>query len=186
MKGIGNGWPLARFSSLSLPLVLGLTLLLGACRGSITPEDVVDLYLSDTNQGELEKALERWELSELGPNLVTLDAEQQRIRMDGRRELAAELTEALSGAGQRLRWERRGASYYDLGQGLPRSVEGPKEAELATVEIRVSIERAGAIGLEESVAFNLWRSSFKGWRIMSLDKGLPMLRPFLDEVKAFQ
>ena len=186
MKGTGNGWPLARFFYLSLPLVLGLTLLLGACRGSLTPEDVVDLYLSDTNQGEPEKALERWELSELGPDLATLDAEQQRIRMDGRRELATELTEALSSAGQRLSWEQLGASYYDLGQGLPRAIDGSKEAELATVEIRVSVERAGANALEDGVAFNLWRSSFKGWRIMSLDKGLSVLRPFLDEVKASQ
>ena len=166
-----------------LLLALSLILFLGACSNSPSPEDVVDLYLSETSQQGLESALERWELSEVGTAFVILDPEQQRVRMDGRRILATALTEALGIPGPRLTWEQQEASYYDMRTGVPLVVEGHGKAELATVAIRLVIERVGQAALEESLAFNLWRSPEKGWRITGLDKGLGVLEPFLDEVR---
>ena len=169
-------------------LALGLILFLSACgnSGSTSPEEVVDLYLSETGQEGVESALKRWELSEVGTAFAILDPEQQRIRMDGRRTLATELTDALGIAGPRLTWEKHEASYYAMRDGVPLVVEGPGKAELATVDIRLVIERLGQAALEESLAFNLWRNPDKGWRITGLDKGLRVLESFLDEVRTSQ
>ena len=68
----------------------------------------MDAYFSETKRGDVRQALEMWELSELGPAPVDLDPGQQSIRLDARRELAEALTEALSMAGDNLRWERSG------------------------------------------------------------------------------
>jgi hypothetical protein len=106
--------------------------------------------------------------------------------MDGRRILATELTEALGIPGPRLMWQQIEASYYDIRDGVPLVIESPSEADLATIEIRLVIERVGQARLEERVAFNLWKSPGKGWRITGLDKGLGVLEPFLDEVRASQ
>ena len=165
-------------------LALGFILFMGACGNSPSPDDVVELYLSKTSDRELKEALRRWELSEVGTAFVILDPEQQRVRMDGRRTLATELTEALGIPGPRLTWEQHEASYYDIRDGVPLVVEGPGEAEVATVEIRLMIERVGQATLEESLAFNLWKNPDEGWRITGLDKGLGVLEPFLDEVRA--
>jgi hypothetical protein len=164
-------------------LALSLILFLGACSNSPSPEDVVDLYLSETSQEGVETSLKRWELSEVGTAFVILDPEQMKVRMDGRRALATDLTEALGIAGSRLTWEQHEASYYDMRDGVPLVVEGPGKAELATVEIRLVIERVGQATLEESLAFNLWRNPDEGWRITGLDKGLSVLEPFLDEIR---
>jgi ABC-type oligopeptide transport system substrate-binding subunit len=163
-----------------------LVLFLGACSGSLSPEDVVDLYLSETRQRETEAAIKRWELSEVGAVFVVLDPEQQRVRMDGRRILATELTEALGIPGPRLMWEQVEAAYYDVRNGVPLAIESHTKADLATVEIRLMIERVGKARLEERAAFNLWKSPDSGWRITGLDKGLLVLEPFLDEVRASQ
>ena len=167
-------------------LALSLILLLSACSSSLSPEEVVALYLSETSHEGMEAALQRWELSEVGAAFVILDPEQQRVRMDGRRTLATDLTETLSIPGPRLTWEQHEASYYDIKSGVPLVVEGHGKAEMATVEIRLIIERAGQATLEESLAFNLWRNPDEGWRIAGLDKGLGILEPFLDEVRASQ
>jgi hypothetical protein len=167
-------------------LTLSLILILGACSNSSSPEDVVNLYLSETSQGEVEAALEMWELSEVGTAFVILDTEQREVRMDGRRTLSIELTEALSIAGPRVTWGQHEASYYDMRDGLPQVVEGPGKAEMATMEIRLVIEHVGQSALEERLAFNLWRNPDEGWRITGLDKGLRVLQPFLDEVRASQ
>ena len=165
-------------------LALSLFLFLGACSSnSPSPEEVVDSYLSETGQEEMEAALQRWELSEVGTESFTLDQEQQKIRMDGRRALAIELTEALAIPGSRLAWEQEGATYYATRDGVPRSIDGAGEAELATIEILIIIEGSGGAALEERLAFNLWRNPEEGWRITGLDKGLPILRPFLDKVR---
>ena len=167
-------------------IALGLVLFLGACSSSPSPEEIVDLYLSETGQEGMEAALQRWELSELGPEFFSLDPEQQKIRMDGRRALAMELTEALAIPGPGLGWEQEGATYYATGDGLPRSIDGAGEAQLATIEIRLIIEGSGGAALEERLAFNLWRNPEEGWRITGLDKGLSVLRPFLEEIKTFR
>ena len=167
-------------------LALGFILFLGACGNSPSPNDVVDLYLSETSQEGVETALKRWELSEIGTAFVILDPEQQKVRMEGRRTLATGLTEALGIPGPRLTWEQHEASYYDIQDGVPLVVEGPRKAELATVETMLMIERVGQAALVERLAFNLWRNPDEGWRITGLDKGLRVLEPFLDEVRASQ
>ena len=164
-------------------LALSLILFLGACSSSLSPEEVVDLYLSETGQEGTETALMRWELSEVGTESFTLDPEQQKIRMDGRRMLAIELTEALGIPGPRLAWDQEGTSYYAIRAGVPLAIEGAKEADLATVEMKIVVEGNGTAALEESLAFNLWRNPEEGWRITGLDKGLPILRTFLDKVR---
>ena len=165
-------------------LILGLMLLLSACNSSSnSPEEVVDLYLSEIVQEGTEAALQLWELSEVGTEFFALDPGQQKIRMDGRRTLAIELTEALGIAGPRLAWEQEGATYYATRDGVPQEIKGAEEAGLATVEIRIVIGGSGNAALEERLAFNLWRNPEDGWRITGLDKGLPILRPFLDKVR---
>ena len=167
-------------------LMLGLILFLGACGISLSPEDVVDLYLSEASQEGSQTALERWELSEVGTEFFALDPGQQKIRMDGRRTLAIELTEALGIAGPRLAWEQEGATYYATRDGVPQEIKGAEEAGLATVEIRIVIGGSGNAALEERLAFNLWMNPDEGWRITGLDKGLPILRPFLDKVRRIE
>ena len=165
-------------------LALGLILLLGACSNSPSPKDVVDLYLSKTNERELEEALQWWELSEVGTAFVILDPEQQEIRIAGRLVLANDLTEAMGIPGPRLTWKQQEASYYDIRDGVAIVIEGPGKAELATVEISLMVERMGNADLEERLAFNLWRNPDEGWRITGLNKGLGVLKSFLDNVKA--
>ena len=143
------------------------------------------LGIDDLNDS-YDAALKRWELAEVGTAFVKLDAEQQRVRMDGRRTLAADLTEALGVSGPRLMWEQHKASYYDIRQRVALVVDGAGEAELATVEITLKVERSGEATLEESLAFNLWRNPDKGWRITGLDKGSAILKPFLDELRGLQ
>jgi hypothetical protein len=168
-------------------IALALFLFLGACSSSGTsPEEVVDSYLSETGQEGTEAALQLWELSEVGTEFFALDQEQQKIRMDGRRALAIELTEALGIPGPRIAWEQEGAAYYTTRDGVPRSIDGPGEADLATIEMRIMIEGRSNAALEERLAFNLWRNPEKGWRITGLDKGLSVLRPLLEEIKTFR
>ncbi len=123
----------------------------------------------------MEVALQRWELSELGTESFSSNPEQQRIRMDGRR--------ALGTAGPRLAWERERAAYYALRNGIPQVAEGANEADLAIIEMGIVAESGGSTPLEDSLAFNLWKNPEEGWRIIGLDKGLSMLRPFLDNVR---
>ncbi|MDA0988631.1 MAG: hypothetical protein O2783_05800 [Chloroflexi bacterium] len=165
-------------------MALSFMLLLGACSSSLSPEEVVDLFLSETGQQGMETALLRWELSEVGTESFTLDLEQQKVRMEGRRMLAVELTEALVIAEPRLSWEQGEASYYALRNGVPLITDSRNEADLATIEMKLVIEGSGKAALEESLAFNLWRNPEGGWRITGLDKGLSMLGPFLEEMRA--
>lgn len=167
-------------------LAFSLILLLGACNSSPSPKEVVDSYLSEVGQEGMEAALQRWEFSEVGTAFFTLDLEHQRIRMDGRRMLATALTKALGVPGPLLTWKQDGGTYYATRDGVPRAIKDAGEAEFATIEMRLIIVREGKATLEERLAFNLWRNPDKGWRITGLDKGLPMLRPFLDEVRESQ
>ncbi|MBI2856036.1 MAG: hypothetical protein HYX93_04240 [Chloroflexi bacterium] len=185
MKHTGSGWLKGRRFHSRLLLLTGLALLLAAvsCNDSLSPEDVVNLYLSEVNQGDRDDALQRWETSEVGPSPVALDPEQERVRLEGRREVAEELTQALVVAGQRLRWERVGASYYDLQDNIPSVREDPTDADLATIEMRLIVEGREGASLEESIAFNLWRVPEIGWHIMGLDKGLSVLEPFLNRLR---
>ena len=182
MKRTGNVWPRASRAPIALLAAVALALLLGACGSSEAPEDVVDAYLSETKRGDVRQALEMWELSELGPAPVDLDPAQQSIRLESRRELAETLTEALSMAGERLAWERSGLVYYDLRDGIANVTENVDEANVATVEVDMAIERGDSPTLEERLAFTLWRRADGSWRVTALDKGLMALRPFLDEV----
>ena len=161
---------------------LSFMLLLSACGSSSSPEDTVDLYLSEAGQQDMEAALLRWELSEIGTESFTLDLEQQKVRVDGRRTLAIELTQALAIAEPRISWEQGKASYYALRNGVPLVTDSRNEAALATIEMKLVIESTGSTALVESLAFNLWRNPDGGWRITGVDKGLPMLRPFLEEM----
>ena len=188
MKRTGSGWLLSRCLSPRLLLPIGLAFLLPAvsCSGSLSPEDVVNLYLSEVNQGDQDDALKRWETSEVGPSLAVLDPKQEQVRLKGRQALAVALTEALVIAGQRLRWEREDASYYDLQNGIPAVKDDDKNADLASIGIRLIVERRGEDDLEERVAFNLRKAPDQGWRITGLDKGLAVLEPFLDSLRELQ
>jgi hypothetical protein len=161
-------------------VVMALSLLLSACGISSSPEDTVNLYLSEAGQQGTEAAILLWELTEMGTESFTLDEEQQKIRMDGRRTLAIELTGALVITGSRLTWERERTSYYTLRAGVPLMTDSHKEANLATIEMRIVIENGEESPLEERLAFNLWAHPIDGWRITGLDKSLMALEPFLD------
>ena len=167
-------------------MLLVFVLFLGACSSSPSPGDVVELYLSATSDQESEEALKRWELHEVGAAFVTLGVEQEMVRMDARRILASDVTTVLGMAGKRLSWVQQDASYYDITKGVPLVVDGPGKAGLSTVEIKLMIERVGQARLKETLAFNLWKSPNKGWKITGLDKGLRVLEPFLDEVRMSQ
>ena len=182
MKRTGNAWPQASRAPIALLAAMVLALFLAACASSTPPAEVVDAYLSETKRGDVRQALEAWELSELGPAPVDLDPAQQSTRLDGRLELAKGLTEALSMAGDRLTWERSGLVYYDIRDGIANVTENVDEANVATVEVDLAIERGDSPTLEERLAFTLWRRADGSWRVTALDKGLMALRPFLDEV----
>jgi hypothetical protein len=183
MKRIGNGWRPSSSAPTALLTALVLAILLGACSGSAPPEDVVDAYFSETKRGDVRQALEMWELSALGPAPVDLDPGQQSIRLESRRELAEALTEALSMAGDNLRWERSGLVLYDIRDGVASVTDDLDEANVATVQVDLSMERSDGPALEEELAITLWRSADGGWRVTGLDKGLPVLEDFLKELR---
>ena len=186
MRHIGNVWPRARLVPLALLPALALALLLGACGSSEAPEDVVDAYFSETKRGDVRQALAMWELSALGSAPVDLDPGQQSIRLDARRELAEALTEALSMAGDNLRWERSGLVLYDIRDGVASVTDDLDEANVATVQVNLSVERSDGPSLEEQLAFTLWKSTDGGWRVTGLDKGLPVLEDFLNELRSMR
>ena len=165
---------------------LALALALGACGSSAPPEDVVDSYFSETKRGDVRQALAMWELSALGSAPVDLDPGQQSIRLDARRELAEALTEALSVAGDNLRWERSGLVLYDIRDGVASVTDDLDEANVATVQVNLAVERSDVPALEEQLAFTLWRSADGGWRVTGLDKGLPVLEDFLNELRSMR
>ena len=177
MRHIGNVWPRASSALAALFTALVLALLLGACSGSAPPEDVVDAYFSETKRGDVRQALATWELSALGPAPVDLDPGQQSIRLDARRELAEALTEALSMAGDNLRWERSGLVLYDIRDGVASVTDDLDEANVATVQVNLAVDAAMSLP---------WRSSWpsrleerrRRWRVTGLDKGLPVLEGF--------
>ena len=186
MRRIGNDWPRASSAPTTLLTALVLALLLGACSGSAPPEDVVDAYFSETKRGDVRQALEMWELSALGPAPVDLDPGQQSIRLESRRELAEALTEALSMAGDNLRWERSGLVLYDIRDGVASVTDDLDEANVATVQVNLAVERSDGPALEEQLALTLWKSADGGWRVTGLDKGLPVLEGFLNELRSAQ
>ena len=143
----------------------------------------MDAYFSETKRGDVRQALEMWELSALGPAPVDLDPGQQSIRLDARRELAEALTEALSMAGDNLRWERSGLVLYDIRDGIASVTDDLDEANVATVQVDLSMERSDGPALEEELAITLWRSADGGWRVTGLDKGLPVLEDFLSGLR---
>jgi|GEM_PF-2587038 hypothetical protein len=166
-------------------VVIGLSimLLLSACGSSSSPEDTVDLYLSEAEQRGTEAALLLWELTEMGTESFTLDEEQQKIRMHGRRTLAIELTDAIGIAGARITWKREGTSYYNLRNGIPLVTDSRNEADFATINMRILIENRNESQIEEYLAFNLWMHPIDGWSITGLDKSLMALEPFLNSVR---
>ena len=186
MRHIGNDWPRASSAPAAFFTALGLALLLGACSGSAPPEDVVDAYFSETKRGDVRQALEMWELSALGPAPVDLDPGQQSIRLDARRELAEALTDALSMAGDNLGWERRSFVLYDIRDGVASVTDDLDEANVATVQVNLAVERSDVPALEEQLAFTLWRSADGVWRVTGLDKGLPVLEGFLNELRSMR
>ena len=183
MRRIGTDLRPASLPPLFLFATLALALLLAGCAASTPPEEVVDAYLSETKRGDVRQALEMWELSALGPAPVDLDPGQQSIRLESRRELAEALTEALSMAGDNLRWERSGLVIYDIRDGVASVTDDLDEANVATVQVNLAVERGDGPALEEQLAFTLWKSSDGGWRITGLDKGLPVLEGFLDKLR---
>ena len=183
MRRIGNDWRPASLRPLFLFSTLALALLLAACAASTPPEEIVDAYLSDTVRGDARTALERWELSQLGPAPLDLDPAQRSVRLEARRELTGELTEALSAAGERLRWESSGLVLYDIRDGIANLTENADDANVATVEVSLSVERGESEGVEEQLAFTLWKGADGVWSITGLDKGLPVLEEFLEELR---
>ena len=184
MASTGSGWPPARRAPLAPVAVaaIALTLLLAACAGPAQPEAVVQGYLSDATGGDSAAALERWELSQLGPAPADIGPKQSAIRLDGRRQLARSLTTALAAAGDDLRWETAGLTLYDLADGVAVVTESADEAEVASVASSLTLRRGDAADVEESLAFTLWRRSDGGWRVTGLDKGLAVLEDFLREL----
>ena len=110
---------------------------------------------------------------------------QQSIRLESRRELAEALTEALSMAGDNLRWERSGLVIYDIRDGVASVTDDLDEANVATVQVNLAVDRSDVPALEEQLAFTLWKSADGGWRVTGLDKGLPVLEDFLNELRGF-
>ena len=145
----------------------------------------MDAYFSETKRGDVRQALEMWELSALGPAPVDLDPGQQSIRLESRRELAEALTEALSMAGDNLRWERSGLLLYDIRDGVASVTDDLDEANVATVQVNLAVERSDGPALEEQLALTLWkkrRRRLEGnwtwtrvclcWRIFSVSCGV--------------
>ena len=183
MKSTVSNWLLDRPYFLLLPLAILVLPFIGACVRSDTPDEVVQLYLSAAIQGRVSEALEQWEFSDVASAaLVTPNPEQQRIRMLQRRLLATTLTDALSKPRDLVVWEQVSASYYSIKSGEAEVIEDRENAYLATVQIKIAIQRVGQDTLEEVLAFNLWRSPSKGWIITGLNKSLITLQPLLDEL----
>ncbi len=183
MRRIGNDWRPASLRPILLFPTLALALLMAGCAASTPPEEVVDAYLSDTTRGDAQTALERWELSQLGPTPIDLDPGQHSVRLEARRELAQALTEALSAAGDALRWESGGLTLYDIRDGIANPTEYADDANVATVEVSLAVERSAGEDVEEQLAFTLWKGADGGWRITGLDKGLLALEEFLEELR---
>ena len=183
MRRTGNDWPPASHLPTLLLLSLALAIALGACATSAAPEEVVDSYLLEARRGDNRSALQSWELSQLGPAPVDLDPGQQSIRLETRRELAQALTDALSAAGESLSSERTALLLYDIQDGVATLTESVDEANVATVEVSLAVDRSGGEDAEEQLAFTLWRSADGVWRITGLDKGLPVLEDFLEKLR---
>ena len=184
MASTGNGWLRASRSTLALLAAAALSLFLASCAGADGPAEVVEAYLSDATGGDAVRALERWELSELGPAPADLGPEQATTRVEGRRELAQVLSNALAAAGDNISWQRSSLALYNLADGIPAVTEIADEAQVATVEIALTLERGDEAVVEESLAFTLWRRADDGWLVTGLDKGLAVLEEFLEELKA--
>ena len=183
MASTGNVWPQASRSTFALLAAAALSLLLVSCAGATGPAEVVEAYLSDAASGDADKAIERWELSELGPAPADLAPEQSITRVEGRRELVQALTSALAAAGDDVSWQRSGLVLYDLADGMPTVTENADEAQVATVEIALTLKRGNAGAVEEALAFTLWRRADNGWLVTGLDKGLAVLEEFLEELR---
>ena len=183
MASTGSGWPRASRSVLALLATAALSLILASCADAAGPAEVVEAYLSDAANGDAEKALEQWELSELGPAPADLAPEQANTRVEGRRELAQALTSALAAAGDDVRWERSGLVFYNLAEGIPAVTENADEAQVATVEVGLMLERDDEADVEETLAFTLWRRADNGWLVTGLDKGLAVLEGFLEQLR---
>ena len=54
---------------------------------------------------------------------------------------------------------------------------------MATVQVNLAVERGDVPALEEQLAFTMWKSADGGWRVTGLDKGLPVLEDFLNELR---
>ena len=182
MASTGNVWPQASRSTFALLAAAALSLLLASCAGAAGPAEVVEAYLSDAASGDADKALERWELSELGPAPADLAPEQSITRVEGRTELAQALTNALAAAGDDVSWQLSSLVLYDLAEGMPTVTENADEAQVATVEIALTLKRGNAGAAEEALAFTLWRRADDGWLVTGLDKGLAVLKEFLEEL----
>ncbi len=183
MASTGNVWPRASRSTFALLAAAALSLLLVSCAGAAGPAEVVEAYLSDAASGDAVKALERWELSELGPAPADLAPEQAAVRVEGRRQLAQALTNALVAAGDDVSWQLSGLVLYDLADGMPTVTEDADEAQVATVEMTLTLERGDEAAVEEALAFTLWRRADNGWLVTGLDKGLAVLEEFLEELR---
>ncbi len=184
MASTGSVWPPARPAALALVAAAILPLLLAACAAPAQPEAVVRGYLADAASGDAEAALLRWELSELGPAPADLAPGQSEIRVEGRRQLAHALTDALAAAGDDLDWETTGLILYDLAEGIAVVTESTDEAEVATVDSSLTLRRGDAATVQESLAFTLWRRADGGWRVTGLDKGLAVLEDFLEQLES--
>ena len=182
MASIGSVWPPARRPRLALLAAVVLSLLMVACAKASPPEGVVDDYLSDATGGDAKSALERWELSELGAAPADLAPEQFTTRVEGRGRLAQALTAALAAAGDDLQWELSGQVLYDLAEGVAVVAASADAAEVATVEVALTLQRRDAEAVEERLAFTLWHRADGGWRVTGLDKGLAALEGLLEEL----
>ena len=183
MASTGNGWPRASRSVLALLAAAVLSLVLASCADAAGPAEVVEAYLSDAASGDADKALEQWELSELGPAPGDIAPEQATTRVEGRKELAQALTSALASAGDDLGWERSGLVFYNLADGIPAVAESADEAQVATVEVALTLERGDEAIVKETLAFTLWRRADNGWLVTGLDKGLAVLEGFLEDLR---
>ena len=184
MASTGSGWLRASRSVLALLAAAALSLILASCTDAADPAEVVEAYLSDAANGDTDKALEQWELSELGPAPGDIAPEQANTRVEGRRELAQALTSALVAAGDDVSWERSGLVFYNLAGGIPEVAESADEAQVATVAVALTLERGEEAAVEETLAFTLWRRADDGWLVTGLDKGLAVLEEFLEELRS--
>ena len=103
---------------------------------------------------------------------------------EARQELAVALTDALSAAGERLQWERSGLALYDIRDGIANLTEVVDEANVATVDVSLSVEGSESEDVKERLVFTLWRGADGVWSVTGLDKGLPVLEGFLEELRS--